>query len=150
LVVVGGRDLVTLSNPLTGVLTASLVVVGLEATDELLIVLDGKLELVDDVGGTVDDDEGFEPPPPFHGPPVTGSRYQFADGSPRHSPSVTNSNFPRAWSIIHWRKPFTVNSWMSCARTMKEEDPGVADAIAALKISLEATPPFSQSLESRL
>lgn len=48
--------------------------------------------------------------------PVTGSRYQFAGGSPRQSPTVTRS-YPRplAVSIMNWARWCTVDGWTSCA-----------------------------------
>ena len=57
------------------------------------------------------DGEDTEPPEDgggtiaARGPPVARSRYQFTDGSPRHSPSVTRSYFScRAWSIMYCAK----------------------------------------------
>jgi hypothetical protein len=60
---------------------------------------------VEDTGG------GGVAPFASRGPPVIGSRYQFTDGSPRHSPSGTRSYFSwRAVSIMNCANWWTVKS----------------------------------------
>lgn len=91
-------------------------------------------DVVDDATDSLDEDEdedfdgsvvalidGGSAAGPPHGPPVAGSRYQLLTGSPRHSPTVTNSKLClRASSMTNCRSSVTERSWFSWSSVMKE------------------------------
>lgn len=116
---------VTVVNP------APVVVVELDLADSESSGL--LADVVDDDTDSLDDDEedededvvdligggGAAGPP--HGPPVAGSRYQLLTGSPRHSPTVTNSKlYLRASSMTNCRSSVTDRSWFSWSSVRKE------------------------------
>lgn len=72
---------------------------------------DGEEDLDGSVVALIDGGSAAGPP---HGPPVAGSRYQLLTGSPRHSPTVTNSKLClRASSMTNCRSSVTDRSWFS-------------------------------------